>query len=522
VLTLRAWLAAALAAVLVAGCGGGATEDAVEVPQDVGDAADVLAALADPDTAEDGALALLAGLGVGVYTGDGRQVQAGSETGEDDFWLYDFQVPMVAALAEAQPRPFADLVELLRAAGLDMTGDELAAAYREVYAEHPDAFLVQVLEATGVQFAADAELTALQEWLLLLDTVVPPNRTEVAAAGWPLLMAPVRLAQTGCAGPISGPALSGWGYVFGARDVGEVVEAEERFRQINRLLFMTALDVRLGIEPDRAHEGHGELGEEAELTVTVVSHFQPQPEPVSCGHLTLVGYPGYQGPLANVEVQWFIPGLLEERGTVRGDGGMGLERVTHTDEAGTTRLVFQAQQEEADGHGLHNEEIAVVRALVDVRTALRAIGFDPLFTEFLGPVPVQELITVEWHETDGSAFMSHSEGGGTFTLDLWSCGSLRGPWQGTATISGAGSGSGPVEPFEFPRDDAVLASTSWSFSVVVEDVTVQYSGQFSVGLSGEPALVIEGITRVDPPGFTQRFDEARIDIATGPDSRCQG
>ena len=56
---------------------------------------DTAAALVDPSRVRLGVWSLLDHLGVGVYTGDGKQVLAGSERSEKDFWLYDFEIPVL-------------------------------------------------------------------------------------------------------------------------------------------------------------------------------------------------------------------------------------------------------------------------------------------------------------------------------------------------------------------------------------------------------------------------------------------
>ena len=48
-------------------------------------------ALAERARSEAGVWSLLSNLGIGVYTGDGTQVLAGSENDVDDFWIYDFE-----------------------------------------------------------------------------------------------------------------------------------------------------------------------------------------------------------------------------------------------------------------------------------------------------------------------------------------------------------------------------------------------------------------------------------------------
>ena len=76
------------------------------------------AALLDPNRVEEGVWFLLRGLGIGVYTGDGYQVLAGSETGPQDFWIYDFEVPLMVRMAQEPSRPFSEFLPLLTELGL--------------------------------------------------------------------------------------------------------------------------------------------------------------------------------------------------------------------------------------------------------------------------------------------------------------------------------------------------------------------------------------------------------------------
>src|SRR5688500_18068287 len=96
--------------------------------------------LADPVRRADGVIALVAGLGIGIYTYDGRQILPGSETSEDDFLLYDFEVPLMAEMAAGEPEPFSNLHGILAAAGYSGSQVELAFAFSTAFTAAPDSF----------------------------------------------------------------------------------------------------------------------------------------------------------------------------------------------------------------------------------------------------------------------------------------------------------------------------------------------------------------------------------------------
>lgn len=419
-------LGGGLAASLLVGCGeAGAVDDREgrqPAAEEIRQPAEVIRLLLDPHRAEEGALALLAGLGIGVYTPDGTRVQAGSETGEDDFWLYDFQIPMLAALADGPNQPFSALVELVRNAGVEVEPAALTETIRRTHVRHADAFLVETLAVAGPEVSEDAELTPLQAWLLALDILVRPNRTAndpravgapvgegtarlpgAAFARWMPAPRPLFASTPGrCTDTVTGPALSGWGFVHGAAGYGEVIAAEQAFRSVNGALFASQLRVELEGEPDTVHEGHEGPGNLLTLTVTVVSHFQPIPVPVTCGWLTAIPLPGITGPIEGATVSWEVPSLLRQRGTLTLDGGHFGGQPGRTDQMGRARLEFTAQEEAAGGLGVVYSEIGLVTAVVDPRDALISRGVDPMFAMLLPPVrPAVEVITLEWHETDG-------------------------------------------------------------------------------------------------------------------------
>ena len=98
------------------------------------------AALGDPDQVEKGVWLLLRGLGIGVYTGDGKQILAGSETKPEDFWIYDFEVPLLVRLVKESPRPFSEFQPQLYNLGLEASQEEMLKRMPRGYADdHPAA-----------------------------------------------------------------------------------------------------------------------------------------------------------------------------------------------------------------------------------------------------------------------------------------------------------------------------------------------------------------------------------------------
>src|SRR6187200_1500856 len=95
--------------------------------------------LADPSRRGDGVVSLLASLGIGIYTPDGHQILQGSESSSDDFFLYDFEVPLLESMAGAGARPFLELHDVFASAGYTGSPAELALGFATAFGGHPDA-----------------------------------------------------------------------------------------------------------------------------------------------------------------------------------------------------------------------------------------------------------------------------------------------------------------------------------------------------------------------------------------------
>ncbi len=391
---------AAAAAVWLAACGGGGGSGtpAGGAPPDTGSridpavraAADDLTS-ADPARVGEGVRAMLEILGIGVYTPDGRQVLAGSERSEDDFWLYDFELPALEAMAGGAPAGFEDFAAVVRANGYGGSAEDLRADYERIYAAHPDHPLVQLLAATGVDFADAPRLTPLQQWLLLLDTFVPPNDRAPPAR----TRAGRTVAAGGsCGGTIAGGNLASfWG--LSGLELGTVLAGYQAYLAIHGHLLSQAFRTRLESSADAIHEGHGGPGDTVAFTLTVEADYTPQPAvDVGCGVLVDAGWQPLHGGLAGATVEWEVPGVI-------GAHAVPLDQDVLTDANGQAALRLQAVEEAAGGKGTLVEEAATVTAWVDVKPALQAAGITtPQLLSFVparihgGTAP----LIVSWHE----------------------------------------------------------------------------------------------------------------------------
>ncbi|MFN2273303.1 MAG: hypothetical protein ACK2TX_00505, partial [Anaerolineales bacterium] len=361
------------------------------------------AALNSPERAEDGVWSLLAQLGIGVYTADGHQIMPGSETSEADFWLYDFELPALAEMAQGAPVPFERYASLLTAAGVQGAPSSLIANYREVYARHPDHPLVELFAAMGLDFEPGLQLTPLQEWLLLLDTFIPPNpignALDPGSARRASRLPPSQSLQAVCGAIQGGNIIPYWGLMQSESGWAALIQARESYYAIHGPMIAQAARYALEASGSSAHEGHNGKGDRLEYTVRVQVNYQPwQMIPVAgvaCGALENLDFKVLSDGLSSVPVEWSVPGVFYAHGELE-------EQDPLTDSSGEARLNFQAQEEEAAGIGPYKEETDEVSARLDLRSGFMANGIvDPRLLDFVpasvtaGPAPVQ----VSWHET---------------------------------------------------------------------------------------------------------------------------
>lgn len=386
------------------------------------------AALADPNRVEAGVWFLLRGLGIGVYTGDGKQVLAGSETSSKDFWLYDFEIPLLVRLAAEPSRPFSEFQQQLHDLGLKSGQDETLKQYKDIYDANSSAYLPGLFAAMNLHFDGDPEITPLQEWLLLLDTFLPPNPSattlqagpsSVSLAGTGMLAlsrqgmgsALGELTNTGHAevcGFIRGGAFqANWGLANSMIvTAADLVAAGDAYYAIHGPLLARAVKAELRPSPSRAHEGHGGLGDSINFNLVLDIDYRVDGVIGSplCGAIVNLDPPLKAGGLPAAKVWWRLGSAFKSHGSFKDIGGHDFDgsSPTETDPYGRTSITFQARQEPANGQGQENSSKAAARASFDPRPWIAAMGLtDPRLLAFL-PATIDisspESVTLEWHE----------------------------------------------------------------------------------------------------------------------------
>lgn len=388
------------------------------------------AALLDPNRVEEGVWFLLRGLGIGVYTGDGLQVLAGSETGPQDFWIYDFEVPLMVRMAHEPSRPFSEFLPLLTELGMKSGLEQTLKQYKDVYAGNPTAYLIHLFAATGLLFEGDPQITPLQEWLLLLDTFLPPNppaNAGIGAPSWVIMAAAGILPlleqaapytgmfshpeQQSCGSIRGGSFIPNWGVANGVlATTNDLIEVGNAYYAIHGPLLARSVKAELAPSKWEAHEGHSAPGDSITFTLTLRIDYgglNMTFMPPTCGLLVnninnmdtaLVS------PLRDVQVWWEVSSFTDH-GSFNDISGRPFDPSipTQTDPSGQTKITFQARQEPANGQGELKSIKADLRANYDPRYAIQMLGVtEPrllMFLVGLTYVRLPENISLEWHES---------------------------------------------------------------------------------------------------------------------------
>jgi hypothetical protein len=211
---------------------------------------------------------------------------------------------------------------------------------------------------------------------------------------------PVSAQGVPCGFITGGQVQANWGIIQSGREIGVFLEAEAAYYAIHGMLLAQSADARLEASPNSAHEGHGELGDVIDLTATVTMSFVPQNIPVGgtlCGVLVNLD-PPLVGPQQGVEIEWDIPEVLSEHGSL----DMPEEGASLTDYQGQAKVRFQARQEDANGKGEEEFEDGVVRASYNLHKHLANNGYhDPRMLSLIPesmPIYPPAYVTIEWHE----------------------------------------------------------------------------------------------------------------------------
>ncbi len=187
------WLSTIVAILLVVAVGGCSGDEPGRqsmsrdpATMSVQETADALSA-PDPKTRQLGVWSVLRHLGVGVYKVDGTEVLRGAAPGEDGVFVFDTQVDVLADMATTEREVLLALAARIQRLGVARSPAQILESYRSAYAAAPNAWLVQLLTARGMNIADGAatgpRVDALAEWLLLLDGFLAPPSSTPAPAG---------------------------------------------------------------------------------------------------------------------------------------------------------------------------------------------------------------------------------------------------------------------------------------------------------------------------------------------------
>lgn len=407
---------------------------------------EAVAALQNPDTATQGVLGILDELNIGVYTADGTQILAGSETGPDDLYVLAELLPGMAVSARRDgPTVETYMAEMADALDIGLTPAELAAVYTVMTATLPDHPMSRVLRALDVDFSPETRLTRFEAWLLML-VWVPPNGGDSARGGGPVFAAgaPAALYQVRC--PANGDG-SKPGYdlanqygnqakdqaantirdliaddAIGGASAQKVAKFLQKFGEavgkytmlldaakIGQIFANT--DISVETEPLSTHEVHTTEGETYEdklvkVTVRIVYLGSTAASEDACAFVGMLGLPDPNTPIEGARVDFTLDDTLAEHGFTRHRVENDAAVVT-TDGTGTWVGWYQPKDEEPESaqklsdafnrkaDGTYTLTINLTTAMGQLFNLFAGVEFA---MNLVGKNQIDGEITVGWHD----------------------------------------------------------------------------------------------------------------------------
>jgi hypothetical protein len=357
-------------------------------------------------------LQVMRALNIGVYTADGVAVLRGAERGPHDFYLYDFELGMMAAsLGRHDAWSIADVTAALNEMGFRSDDKPLAdeqftsvllAAAREADQTPADRLSLPLLlvrelglrQPTAYDLLKEPKqdavtFSALQKFLITIDIELPIVREAKIASGPSRLAAesngvlqlkPVSQSSV-CDSMVATVAKEGWGAgklfitLTGVANipvgtVGTAGAAGAAGATLNAAALaivivdsihgaMLAYSVKVQElpEPRATHYGHEAPGEEFRFRVSVAMLDQLEEIVIKCGWLLGVEFPK-KGGIPGVKMLW-LNGGLDEHGTVICEANC-----KQTGPDGIATLVFQPKHElPFYGYGPQKTRVGMVMVL---------------------------------------------------------------------------------------------------------------------------------------------------------------
>jgi hypothetical protein len=288
---------------------------------------------------------------VGIYTPDGRQILAGAERSEKDFFLYDFQVKILArAFFLRNGMVVADHTRMLGKALLELEepselepvfNSAIVQRYQEARQkpDDPMSFIILLVDGLARQqvepysiedthrFSNDRIFfDPIQSFLIMLDFFTrPPAPKGPVGLKWLPSFVTTAYAQGPCDGILGD---EGQGYYgrgtdifteaaqnipgFAGKAVGFIGNITGVGGAIADLLILYGMNIKLTPEPYTIHLLHGDDSDNDLLFIQALVTFDAQGVPdavLKCGWVAGKQMPA-NGPLKDVELKWdFYPNL---------------------------------------------------------------------------------------------------------------------------------------------------------------------------------------------------------------------
>ena len=434
---------------------------------------------------------ILATLGIGVYTSDGVQLLAGSETGSEDVWVMAELLPGMAVSA-SRPGPTIEqyLATLETQLGTGLEPAELAATYAVMVETLPEFGMSRVIDALGIGFGPDQRLTRFEAWLLTVAWLPPNGSTTTSAAPWPLLAVAtplpwvqVRCGPTGKGGKKAEYSLYdqyGKPVVDGAE--GVVVErAIERLGEgwaktgaaasnvskgldwlkgvAKPITFMIDIikaaqvalnfDVAVDAEPISTHEVHdtkGETKEKKRVQITTTAKFlgASVAKPEDCKYAGLLGLPDPNTPIEGAQVAVMLDGALAKHGTVRRRSGENVQRAS-ADDKGQVIVWYEPNYERPESaqnlgdaflHKVQGKFTVSVNVTAAMGQLFNVFSGWEFVLDLMGLNEIEAEITVGWHDPAAKVAITEALEGwnGSKAIYLETCDGIT--WTGAVVANG--------------------------------------------------------------------------------------
>jgi len=344
-----------------------------------------LYAATDTDAAAIPMLQVYDYLGAGLYTVDGQPIQAGAETGPDDFRLYDFESGiMLQAYIQRQRFPVDRLATFLGQAGVvnqetgqPFTGSEWLAVLSEAVSRgraDDSAFTVRLIDALGLVRSTPLDLTAsgldpastyldaVQTFLILYDVLFGlPAEAGTASADSAAHLDTIELAGiVRKAGQIA---------IRVGGKIGRSSYPAAIAKIINDALLAYGFIITLEPYDDETHwfpcqgepEGSGEVTLKAKV-VWDVGKFNDAVRNANLMGFQWLPVPGVQD---DIRVSWTAADvLIPKNGSWKQTANSGM-----TDDNGETSIIFVPKTEARPGAGIKTEDPpGVFEARIQIRS----------------------------------------------------------------------------------------------------------------------------------------------------------